>query len=90
MNIKRRDLKPYPGNLVRFFGKQMSMEGVVKLRVTLGTWPSVVSMDVDFLIVNTPNIAYNAILGRMSLNKAKAIVLTPYLMMKFLTPCGID
>ena len=55
----------------------MSVEGVVKLRVIMRAWPSIINMDVDFLIVDAPNNAYNAILGQMSLNKARVIVLTP-------------
>ena len=66
------------------------MEGIVRLRVTLGTWPAVVNMDVDFLIIDAPNNAYNAILGRTSLNKAKVMVLTPYLSIKFLKLNGIS
>ena len=69
-----------------FFGKQVPMEGIMKLRVTLGTWPLVVNMDVDFLVVNTPNMAYNAILRRTSLNKARVMILTFHPLNKFLTP----
>ena len=66
----------------------MPMEGIVRLRVTLGIWLMVVNMDIDFLVVDAPNNADNAILGRMSLNKARAIVSTPHLLMKF--PSGIN
>ena len=53
--------------------------------VMLGTLPVVINMDVDFLVVDTPNNAYNAISNRMFLNKARENVLIPYLLMKFLT-----
>ena len=66
------------------------MEGIVKLRVMLGMWPTVVNMDVDFLTVNIPNNAYNTILGRMSLNKARVIISTLHLLMKLLMPSGIN
>ena len=62
---------------------------MVRLRVTLGTWPTIVNMDIDFLIVDALNNVYNAILGRTSLNKARAIVSTLHLLMKFLTLGGI-
>ena len=68
----------------------MHVEGTVRPRVTLGIWPTIVNMDTDFLIVNTPNNAYNAIFGRMSLNKARVIVSTPYLLIKFPMLSGID
>ena len=63
----------------------MSVECIVKLRVTLGTWPSIVSMDVDFIVVDTLNIAYNAFLEKRYQKKEKAIVSTPHLLMKFTT-----
>ena len=63
---------------------------MIRLRVTLGTWPIVADMDIDFLVVEGLNNAYNSFLGRMSLNKAKAIILTPHLLMKFPMANGID
>ena len=63
----------------------MPVEGTLRLRVTLGTWPMVVNMDIDFLIIDAPNNGYNVILGRMSLNKARAIISTTHLLMKFPT-----
>ena len=90
INISKANLKPLNGNLIGFFGNQVPMEGIVKLRITMGTWLLVVSMDVDFLIINALNMAYNTILGRMSLNKVKAIVSISHLLMKFPMPCGID
>ena len=76
MNIIKADLKLPNRNLIRFFGKQVLVEGTMKLRVMMETWLSVVNMDIDFLIVNTLNNAYNAILGKTSLNKARAIIST--------------
>ena len=83
MNIQKRNLEPYSRNLTEFFGKTMSVKGIIKLRVTLR--PSIVSMDVHFLVVDTLNNAYNAILRRTSLNNIRVIVSTPYLLMKFPT-----
>ena len=88
MNIKKVYLKPYNRNLIKFSRKYVPMEGTIKLRITMGTLPLVVNMDVNFLLVNAPNNAYNAILGRMLLNKARVIVSIPHLLMKFPTPSG--
>ena len=55
----------------------MLVEGTVRLRVTLGAWPVVVNMDIDFLIIDAPNNVYNAILSTMLLNKAKLIISSP-------------
>ena len=52
------------------------MEGTIRLRVTFGTWPLIISVDVNFLVVDTPNMVYNAFLGRTSLNKERIIILT--------------
>lgn len=86
MNIQMRDLQPYSRNLIGLFSKHVSIEGIIKLRVTLRTWPLVVNMDVDFLVVNTPNITYNKILRRTFLNEVREIILIPYLLLKFSTP----
>ena len=51
----------------------------------LGSQPNVKTVEIDFLIMSTHNGAYNVILGWPSLNKIKAIVLTPHLLMKFPT-----
>ena len=56
----------------------------------LGTWPVVVNMNIDFLVVNAPSNAYNAMQGKMSLNKVRVIALTPHLLMKFLMTNGIS
>ena len=55
----------------------------------LKMWPTIVNMNVEFLIVDTPNNVNNAILGRRSLNKVKVIVSTLHLLMKFPTVNGI-
>jgi hypothetical protein len=43
---------------------------------------------VKFLLVDQPS-AYNAIIGRASLNELKAVTSTPHLKMKFLTEEGV-
>ena len=63
----------------------MLVEGMVRLRVTMGTWPIIVDMDINCLVVNASNNVYNVILGRTSLNKERVITSTPHLLMKFST-----
>ena len=89
IGIRKANLKPHEGSLIGFSGKHVPVEGLIRLRVTLGTWPAVVDVDVNFFVVDTSNMAYNAIMGRMSLNRLQAIVSTPHLLMKFPTPKGI-
>ena len=59
MGIKKVDLKPHEGSLIGFFGKHVPVEGLITLRVTLDTWQAMEDMDVDFLMVDTPNMAYD-------------------------------
>ena len=90
MNIQKRDLQFYSRKLIEFSGKPISVKGTIKLRVTVGIWPSIVNLNVDFLFIDTQNTIYNVILGRTSLNKVKAIVSTPHLLMKFQTPYEVS
>ena len=83
-------MNPHNKSLIGFFSKQVPMEDIMRLRVTLGTWPLVVNINIGLLIVNAPNNTYNAILGKISLNKAKVIILILYLLMKFLMPREIN
>ena len=63
IGIKKSSLRPHEGSLIGFSGKHVPVEGSIRLRATIGTWLAVVGMDVDFLIVDALNIAYNAIIG---------------------------
>ena len=63
MDIKKSNLKLHEGSFIDFSGKHVPVEGLIKLRVTLGTWPVVVDMDVDFLVVDAPNMTCNVIMG---------------------------
>ncbi|XP_059441920.1 uncharacterized protein LOC132174250 [Corylus avellana] len=55
---------------------------LVSLPVTVGTTPRQSTTMVDFLVIDRPS-SYNAIIGRPSLNKLKAVTSTYHLMMKF-------
>ena len=90
MNIIRSHLKHHNGNLIGFSSKQVPIKGIMRLKVTLGTWHVVINMDIDFLIVNALNNMYNAILGRASLNKANVIISKPHLLIRFLIFNGIS
>ena len=56
MNNHKSSFKLYIRNMIKFLSKQVLIEGTMKLRVTLGTWPLVVDLDVNFLVVDTLNI----------------------------------
>ena len=58
--------------------------GTITLSVTVDDYPQQITKDVTFLVVDCL-FAYNAILGRPTLNSWKAVTSTYYLMIKFPT-----
>ena len=62
--------------------------GAVTLSVVVGDYPQQITKDVIFLVVDCSS-AYNAILGRPTLNSWKAVTLTYHLMIKFLIDYGV-
>ena len=67
--------------LVGFGGIRVYPLGAFTLPVTVGDYPQQITRDVTFLVVNCLS-AYNAILGRPTLNSWKAVTLTYYLMIR--------
>lgn len=82
------ELEEHHGNLIGFIGDRIPAIGKVKLRLTLGEHPKTTSVNVKFLVVQAPS-AYNVLLGHPSLNKARAIVSTTHLRMKFPSSFGV-
>ena len=62
--------------------------GPVILSVTIGDYPQQITKDGTFLMVDCSS-AYNAILGRPTLNSWKAVTSTYHLMIKFPTDYGV-
>ena len=62
--------------------------GPVTLSVMVNDYPQQITKDVTFLVVDYSS-AYNAILGRPTLNSWKAVTLTYHLMIKFPTDYGV-
>ena len=84
MQIDRDRLIPTNAPLVGFGGTKMYPLGTVTLPVTIGNYPQQITKDVTFLVVDHSS-AYNAIIGRPTLNSWKAITSTYHLMVKFPT-----
>ena len=70
--------------MVSFIKDKVIPKDVVKLTIIARTYPTQVSKDIDFLMVDCP-LTYNVILGRLALNKLEATTSTYYLKVKFLT-----
>ncbi|KAK0586525.1 hypothetical protein LWI29_008372 [Acer saccharum] len=89
LRLDRKDLQPFPTPLRGFGGVEVRSLGTVKLPVKIGKAPCQKTVLLDFVVVDTENWPYNALLGRPFLNKAKAVTATYALMMKFPTEYGV-
>ena len=84
MRIDRERLTPTNAPLVGFRGAKVFPLGAITLAVTTSNYPQQITKEVTFLVVDCSS-AYNAILGRPTLNSWKAVTSTYHLMIKFLT-----
>ena len=66
----------------------MNPLSAVMLPVMVGDYPKQITKDVTFLVVDCSS-AYNAILGRPTLNAWEVVTLTYHLMIKFPTDYGV-
>ena len=82
MRICRERLVPINAPLVEFEGIRVHLLGVVTLSITIEDYQQQITRDVTFLVVDCSS-AYNAILGRPTLNLWKAVTSTYHLMIKF-------
>ena len=72
MRIEKERLILTNAPLVGFGGTRVYPLGAVTLPVTVGDYPQQIMRDVTFVVVDCPS-AYNAILGRPTLNSWKAV-----------------
>ena len=88
MGISRERLVLTNAPLVGFGGTRVLPFGAVTLSVMVGNYPQQIAKNVTFLVVDCSS-AYNAILGRPTLNSWKAVTSTYHLMIKFPTDYGV-
>ena len=88
MQINKEHLVPTNAPFVGFGGTKVYPLGAVTLPVTVGDYPQQIIKDITFLVVDYSS-AYNAILGRPTLNSWKAITSTYHLMIKFPTDYAV-
>ena len=88
IRIDREQLIPTNALLVGFRGSRVFLLGAVTLSIMVGDYPQQITKDVTFLVVDCSS-AYNAILGRPTLNSWKGITSTYHLMIKFPTDYGV-
>ncbi|XP_064987579.1 uncharacterized protein LOC135626300 [Musa acuminata AAA Group] len=87
LGLAKESLKPICSALTGFTGDSISPVGAVTLPLTLGALPRMKTVMSTFLVVDLPT-AYNAILGRPTLNRIRAVVSTYHQTVKFPTHAG--
>ncbi|KAL5550050.1 hypothetical protein UlMin_000226 [Ulmus minor] len=87
MNLIGVKIEPIASSLSGFTGDSISSEGILNLPVELGSSPCQHIQAVDFVLVDCPS-PYNAIIGRPTLNKIRAVTSTYHLLVKFPTVGG--
>ncbi|XP_065026119.1 uncharacterized protein LOC135650573 [Musa acuminata AAA Group] len=87
LGLPRDSMKPILSVLTGFTGDSISPLGAITLPLTLGAPPKSKTVMTTFLVIDLP-AAYNAILGRPTLNKIRAVVSTYYQTVKFPTHAG--
>ncbi|XP_065636727.1 uncharacterized protein LOC136070561 [Quercus suber] len=88
MRLGRDLLRPTSSPLVGFGGMKVQPVGSISLPVTVGAYPQQVTKEVNFLVVDCSS-SYNAIIGRPTLNRWKAVTSTYHLLVKFPTEHGV-
>ena len=84
MKLDKKRIRPSTSPLVSFTRDRIVRRGIVTLTVIAGTYLAQVTKESDFLIVDCPS-TYNIILGRLALNRLRAVTSTYYLKVKFPT-----
>ena len=88
LKLDPKRLRLFNSPLVSFTGDRVYPKGIVTLTVTVGTYPTQLTRQLDFLVVDCPS-SYNVIIGRPTLNKWKAATSTYCLKVKFPTDNGV-
>ena len=88
MRLGRDQLHPVCSPLVGFGGMKVQPVGTITLPVVMGSYPQRITKEVNFLVVDCSS-SYNAIIGRPTLNRWKAVTSTYHLSVKFPTKYGV-
>ncbi|KAJ8467704.1 hypothetical protein OPV22_030256 [Ensete ventricosum] len=88
LGLTDRDLAALTSTLIGFIGDFISPLGVTTIPVTFGGEPKSKTLMVSFMVVKLPS-AYNAIIGRPTLNRLRTVVSTYHRILKFPTRAGV-
>ncbi|RZS26397.1 hypothetical protein BHM03_00059730 [Ensete ventricosum] len=89
LGLTDKDLITLTSTLTGFTGDFVSLVGAIAIPVTFGGEPRSKILMVSFMMVKLSS-AYNAIIGRPTLNRLKAVVLTYHRLLKFPTRARVD
>ena len=87
LGLTNANLQSYLEELIGFSIEKVHVDRFVTLHLTLRTKQLMRSVKVDFLVVNYPS-AYYVILGKLVLNKIKAVISIALLIMNFIIDDG--
>ena len=82
MKLDKKRIRPFTSPLVSSIRDRIIPRAIVTLTVIAGNYPAQVIKEIDFLTVDCPS-TYNIILGRLALNRLRAVTSTYYLKLKF-------
>ncbi|XP_016203893.1 uncharacterized protein LOC107644527 [Arachis ipaensis] len=85
LGLDQKDLRAYPDILYGLGDTPIKALEFISLHTTFGKEMKSKTLSIDFIVVDV-GLAYNALIGRTTLNRLGALVSTPHLYMKFLTP----
>ena len=88
IRVDKECLLPSNTLLVGFGGTKVFPVRTITLPVTIGTYPQQLTKEVNFLVIDCSS-AYNAIIGRPTLNTWRAVTSTYHILVKFPTKYGI-
>ena len=84
MKLDKKRIRPFTLLLVSFTRDRIVPRVIITLTVIARTYPTQVTKEIDFLIVDCPS-TYNIILGKPALNRLKVVTSTYHLKVKFPT-----
>ncbi|XP_015947504.1 uncharacterized protein LOC107494930 [Arachis duranensis] len=84
LGLEEKELKAYPNNLFGLGDTPIQPLGYISLHTAFGKGSRSRTLNIDYIVVDVGS-AYNALIGRTTLNQLGTVVSTPHLCMKFLT-----
>ncbi|XP_016185777.1 uncharacterized protein LOC107627458 [Arachis ipaensis] len=88
LELEENELRAYPDTLYGLGDTPIQPLGFIPLHTTFGKGMKSRTLSIDYIVVNVA-LAYNALIGRTTLNRLAIIVSTPHLCMKFPISKGI-